>query len=131
MKPEKTIINEYSKEQLEVIVLYNTVMHQKMLFEQTERHNELMHEKMMEQTGSAVKSADFHLEGAKMGLRPHRLYHTDVFYSPSEGKFCCRMPIMMEDEDEEGQIAPIIAYGDTPSEACENFDHAWIHGERP
>ena len=130
MKPESSIFKQYSKEQLELIMIYNAVMHQKLLFEQTERHNEAMHQKMLEQSENSVKAADFHLEGAKTALRPHRMYHTDVFYSPSEGKFCCRMPIMMEDEDE-GDISPILAYGDTPSEACDNFDHAWIHGERP
>jgi hypothetical protein len=131
MKPESSIFKQYTKEQLELIMLYNAVMHQKLQFEQNERHNEAMHEKLMEQTQNAVKAADFHLEGAKTGLRPHRLYHTDVFYSQSEGKFCCRMPIMMEDDDEEGQISPIVAYGDTPAEACDNFDYAWIHGARP
>ena len=53
---------------------------------------------------------------AKEKYRPSFYVGTDVYPDPEEdGKWCC-------------EHAGVIAYGDTPEMACENFDHLWVYG---
>jgi hypothetical protein len=125
------ISKQYTPEQLELITQYNTTVYTKAAFERNEVHSKELHAQMLEQGQNAIKAADFHLESAKMSLRPHKMYHCDVFYDPNENKYVCRLPIgMIDDEEEEGHIRAISSYGDTPGAACDNFDHLWIHGPK-
>lgn len=123
-------IDEYTVEQLELILLFNNVSYGKVHWEQTVRHAEELHEKGLEKEKISAKVADYHLEAVKNSFRPHKMYPTDVFYSVSDKKYVCHLPRMYnDDEDEaEGETAEINAYGDTPSQACDNFDHLWVHG---
>jgi hypothetical protein len=53
----------------------------------------------------------------KEKYRPSNFVYTDVYPDPAEdGKWCC-------------QHAGVIATGDTPAMACENFDHLWMYGQ--
>lgn len=72
-----------------------------------------------------LKRADIELEKAREEMRPHRMYETDIFYDSERKEYACRMLALGAFEGEED----IIAYGDTASEACDNFDHLWVHGE--
>jgi hypothetical protein len=55
-------------------------------------------------------------EWEKERRRPFMFLFTDVYFDESEEKWAC-------------QHAGVIAYGDTPSMACDNFDHLWVFGE--
>ncbi len=48
--------------------------------------------------------------------RPSMFIGTDIFYDEDKEKFAC-------------QHDGVIAYGDTPAMACENFDHLWVYGK--
>lgn len=126
---EKAALKQYTPEQLELILLYNNVSFGKVHWEQTIRHADELHEKALEKEKASVKVADYHLEAVKNSFRPHKMYPTDVFYSVSDKKYVCHLPRMYDDGDgDEMETAEIIALGDTPAQACDNFDHQWIHG---
>ena len=48
--------------------------------------------------------------------RPSMFMYTEIYFDEDEEKFACR---------HEG----VTAHGDTPSMACENFDHLWMYGK--
>lgn len=128
-KREKEALEVYSIEQLETIQLYNNVSFGKVHWEQTVRHAEEIHEKTLEKEKTSVKVADYHLEAVKNSFRPHKMYPTDVFYSVSDKKYVCHLPRIYDDGEEDSmETAEIMAYGDTPAQACDNFDHQWVHG---
>jgi hypothetical protein len=126
----ESVLAEFNKEQLETILLYNSVSFGKVHWEQTIKHTEEIHEKTLEKEQNSVKVSDYHLEAVKNSFRPHKMYPTDVFYSVSDKKYVCHLPRMYNDGEDEDieETAEILVYGDTPAQACDNFDHQWIHG---
>lgn len=70
------------------------------------------------------KTSELVLESKREEMRPHRLYQASVSYNPNEQKYICRLPAFDVEDDEED----IYAYGDTPAQACDNFDSLWVHG---
>ncbi len=71
-------------------------------------------------------------------LRPHQVYRTNICWDATELAYCCYLLVSddfdTDDEDAEGflvhQRTPIVGYGSTPAEACDNFDHEWLHGRK-
>lgn len=125
---EKHVFEQYTKEQLELIELFNRVSYSKAAYEMVARHQEELHQLNLQAQANGLKLGDLHLESMRDAMRPHKMYHTEVLFDPNEGKYLCRLSHMFEDdEDDSGQ--PILAYGDTPAQACDNFDHRWIHGD--
>jgi len=72
--------------------------------------------------------------------QPHFRYPTVIFYDPNEKKYRCELVNQFAALDfEEGEEdlpewaesakrQEIVAYGDTPQQACDNFDYIWVHG---
>lgn len=135
-EPEKITpdnLSGYSKEQLELIASFNMTAFQKEMQSAQLEHTEKLNQSMRAQAEAAQKKMDLELEEQRMKLRPHSCYPTQVGYCTSEHKYYCRMATFsyFADEDDDGvEEIPIIAYGDTPAEACDNFDHLWINGEK-
>lgn len=134
----KDDIQNFTKEQLERIGSYNAVVFGKTAYEDQKAFQDKMNTLMLQQSENAVKASDLQLEVSRLILRPHRLYPTEVFYLASEGIYICRL-ILTEsepepesesesDDNDDNQI--ILACGDTASQACDNFDYKWVHGER-
>lgn len=118
----------YSKPELDIIKLYNSIVMEKQVHENSQAFQEQLNQKLLEQTNVGLKSLELQLEASRTAMRPHKLYGADVYYSAHEGKYICKLPFF-HDEDEEMET-PICAYGDTPAEACDNFDYQWIHSEK-
>ena len=53
---------------------------------------------------------------SKQRRRPCMAVYTEIYFDVDEEMFACRH-------------AGVVAYGDTPSMACENFDHLWVFGK--
>ena len=72
---------------------------------------------------------------AELQTRPHIVYGATVWCTESgvDEKYCCDIlpPWVRVGELEDHPItAPsVIAYGNTPAEACENFDRLWVGDE--
>ncbi len=70
-------------------------------------------------------------------LRPHQVYRTNICWDATELAYCCYLLVSDDfdtDDDSEGFLVhdrtPIVGYGSTPAEACDNFDHEWLNGRR-
>ncbi len=94
---------------------------------------------MMEQQRSQSKLSEFSLQVIKEQLRPHRLYNAMIYFDREEGQFVCRLdcdydeiPLGDDDDDLDGGevVQPILAYGDSPSDACDKFDELWLFGRK-
>lgn len=93
---------------------------------------------MMEHQRAQQKIAEFSLQMVKEQLRPHRLYGAVVSWDREENQFVCRLysdndEIYTEDEDDDltGDLMDgIVAYGASPSEACDRFDELWLFGRK-
>jgi len=48
--------------------------------------------------------------------RPCMFIGTDIFFDEDEQKWAC-------------EHCGVLAHGDTPAMACENFDHIWVFGK--
>jgi hypothetical protein len=48
--------------------------------------------------------------------RPSYVVYTDIYFDQEEEAWACRH-------------SGVVAYGDTPSMACENFDYLWTFGK--
>ena len=120
------ITSKYSKEQLEIVEAFNRVANAKTMNDATMDYQKQVRALDMANHSNLTKISQLQLQAMRESLRPHRMYHCDIAYSPEEGQYVCRMSGMLELEDEgEGEI-PIAAYGDTPAQACDNFDHMWV-----
>jgi len=120
--------NDYSKEELEKLLLYNTAVQGLNNHDAEKSHRDAMNALLLEQATNNTKISQSYLAMSREGMRPHKLYPTDVYWSPQDSKFICRLHFMEMDEEVDG--ISIFAYGDTPAEACDNFDHQWIHGNQ-
>ena len=80
-----------------------------------------------------AKHIELNLLQQREDLRPYRTHNTEVFFIPNGNLYVCRLTHFClnddEDEDESPREESIEATGDTPEEACTNFDHKWIHQE--
>lgn len=84
-----------------------------------------------------LKCRELELMDRREALRPHQVYRASVSYDVTEQAYCCYLMMGDDydaDEDDEGFLthhrAPIVAHGATPAEACDNFDHEWVHGRK-
>jgi len=78
------------------------------------------------------KHIELNLLQQREDLRPYRTHNTEIFFIPNGSQYVCRLThFAMQDEDEDEEDSPremsIEVYGDTPEDACANFDHRWIH----
>ena len=121
--------DKYSKEQLELISLYNQTMLSKTAYEQVYTHQAETHAQSLAKGEIDLKVSDLSLQMSREALRPHRMYHTEVMYNVSERNYICRCISMFGYDDEEEGALNIMAYGDTPAQACANFDYLWLHGK--
>ena len=123
-----SLLVDTTKENLEKVGLMNAIRLNGERIQQEINHESEIHslkqenEKLQVQhTTLANKILDMQLMLAREAMRPHRLYHASVGFDPHEGKYYCRITDM--DEDLEGN--QIVAYGDTPQNACDAFDAVW------
>jgi hypothetical protein len=119
--------DQSQKQSVELEILLDKLKFERALYEENLTYQLELHKHLLRQAQSNAKALDFQLEVVKSDLRPHKIYHAEIFYSPVDGRYICRLPTMFDDEDENS----VYAYGDTPAQACDNFDYRWIHGENP
>jgi len=132
-KPINTLADlaaTYSKEQIDIATALNIMTATKELYKNNEVRLAELHELSMANSNNSVKMSDLHLEATRLQMRPHKIYHADVTYNPAEGKYMCRLPVMFELDEDETEQTPVVAYGETAAQACDNFDHQWVHGHR-
>lgn len=95
-------------------------------FEAQLRHQEAMFKLNQKQEELVIKSSETNLLMMRENLRPSTREGTTVHYDPVESKYVCQYRSF---DDETEEIRSIFAYGDSPSQAQDNFDHLWIFGE--
>ena len=94
--------------------------------------------KFSEQAHAAfLRCRELEILSRQEDLRPHQIYRTNVCYDVTEQAYCCYLLVsddFEEDEDSEGFLthtrSPIVGYGQSPAEACDNFDHEWLNGRK-
>lgn len=98
----------------------NEEQHEYMLVQPTEEEIALM-QLVLEREEAEKKTADVRLEYVRLQMRPHMAYSATVVRT--ETGFRCFI------DDQESDLGePFYADGDTPAEACDNFDQLWIYG---
>lgn len=114
---------ELSKEEIEILSLKLAIKLSKEKLEadiksivDANARHEKQHDLMM-------KTLEIQLMQARETMRPHRLYHATVGKDTETGKYFCRT---LEYENPEEEPFELSAFGDTPAEACDNFDALWI-----
>ena len=125
---DKALAEGYTKPQLELLGLYNQILLSKTAYEQVYDHQNQTHQQTMAKGEIDLKVSDLSLQMSREALRPNRLYHTEVMYNVSERNYLCRCLSMFGDDEEGGDLT-VMAYGDTPAQACANFDYLWLHGK--
>ncbi len=91
-----------------------------------------MFDALNEQQALTVKTLEVTLMIQRDMMRPNRLHSTFVSFDSSEGRFRCQLPNLEDMYDIDGTESSshaIVAYGDTPQAACDNFDHLWVQGK--
>jgi len=132
-KPDETEpVEQITKEQLELMMLANNINYSKQLYATNDNNTAALHEVALKQAHTQLKITDLHLVANQLAMRPHKAYHADISYCPTEGKYMCRLPVMFEADDDMMETTPVAAYGDTAAQAADNFDYMWVHGtDRP
>lgn len=84
-----------------------------------------------------LKCRELELLVNRENMRPHQIYRTNICFDSTEQAYCCYLLVSDDfdtDDDDEGFLVhnrcPIVGYGATPAEACDNFDHEWVHGRK-
>jgi hypothetical protein len=114
---EELLTLQILQEQLEQAQLHKVEAHIQKLqrglaYQEQEQEAELS----QEQRDQAREDRAKEVEWDKERRRPSMFLPTDVFFDEEKEKFGC-------------QHSGVIAYGDTPAMACENFDHIWVYGK--
>lgn len=128
MADEKEVAQQYTKEELETIGHYNAVVFAKDRNEAQRLHEGRLNALALDQGAITLKNLETVLESNRQHMRPHMLYRAEVVFEVGSNKYRCQLPTMgaLDDEESEMGTVPVCAYGDTPAEACENFDALWI-----
>ena len=120
----------FSKEEIERLGLLKIVLQRQKLFEtesqilENKRKTQNSLDEQSIKTGElSMKILETQLMAARESMRPHRLYHATIGKDQETGKYFCRV---LEYENPEEEPFEISAFGDTPAEACDNFDSLWI-----
>ncbi len=121
---------KHTKDELERIQLYNLIYYSKTALEREAKHREAFNVAELEQAGLNTKIAEITLQRYREESRPHKMYQAETMEDPRTKKFICRLPLFNADgdEEEEERVDTVYAYGDTPAQATENFDHKWLYG---
>lgn len=122
-------LTKYSEEELRKLDLINQILWD----EKTRDLDGLQKLNTLE-----ARKAELSVLEREVRLAPHMVYGTRISYDTTEKQYRCELPIykttMDYEEEEESDflepftLQPIVAYGDTPSQACDNFDNLWNHG---
>jgi hypothetical protein len=117
----------WDEAKLTKLALINAVTSNKMKAEleleslrQLESHKRITEKTVMEQHGLKKKYLELQNLHMREMMRPYKLNHAVVGYDPTEKKYACAFV------EADGLYNPIVAYGDTPGEACDNFDLLWM-----
>lgn len=120
---------EYTKEELERMALIISINAMQDRFQFEKSQSKALHELAIDHNVLTTRSLELIVQERKNAHCPHRMYPTEIFYDSVEKKYVCRLPVYDAEEDEP-QAVSIQAYGDTPGQACDNFDNLWVHGEK-
>lgn len=116
----------FSKEQLERAEVMNRINLLKAGCDAGQQQQADYQKLLDEKAALEVKLAETILHGTRGQLSPHRIYMAEVYWDTTEKQYVCKLPY--EPADDEAIENPIFAYGDTPAQACDNFDNLWIYG---
>jgi hypothetical protein len=120
----------YSEEQLSLLQKLSTLQYSQAIYESQLAHDAASNEVELEKKVLDTKLTDLQVELVKTSMQPHVMHKAEIGYETFTGKYYCRLPITSFDMlgDEDGDFRAICAYGDSPQQACENFDILWVHG---
>lgn len=128
-KQVEELQENYSEEQLTLLQKLATLQYTQAIYESQLAHGAASDAAEIEKKLLDVKLTDLQVEMVKSSMMPHVMYKCDVGYEPITGKYYCRLPIVRSfDFDEDAEYMAIVGYGDSPQQACENFDVLWVHG---
>ncbi len=119
-------------ETLDLLAKRNEIVAKKRLLEGELKQQNEMFASLSEQQALTVKTLQVNLMIQQDMMRPNRLQNTFVSFDSNEGRFRCQLPNLEDIYDVDGTESSshaIVAYGDTPQEACDNFDHLWVQGK--
>jgi hypothetical protein len=119
--------DEWDEGQLSKIALVNAIVHNKEKAEleiksmkKMESHKRIAEEMEMQNRQLTQKYLEIQNLHMREMMRPCKLNHAVVGYNAPEKNYACAFT------EADGLYDPIVAYGDTPSEACDNFDLIWM-----
>ena len=78
----------------------------------------------------SLKSLEANLAAHREAIRPSKLAQAVVIYDSMEKKYRAQTVDYSIGMEEMGHTHAISAYGDSPEQALENFDHLWVTGEQ-
>lgn len=123
------MVEKLDRQSLEASILYTNFLLSREMHKKNKNHAARIQELERNQFRHDARMAELRVELMRTHLRPHRMYGAVVSYVPSEDTFMCRIPPDLEDDMGDMTLGvPIVAYGQTPAQACDNFDHLWVHG---
>ncbi len=120
---------QFTLEQLAYAKSYNEAILGRLKLDQELQNYKIAGDTLAKQGELSIKNLEMNLRHNKESMRPYRMMGAYIVANPSEGNYICQTPALFEDEDEDGR-PPVVAFGDTPSQACDNFDHLWIYGDK-
>lgn len=120
---------KFTLDQLIYAKHYNEAVIGRLKLDQELANYKIAGETLAEQGKLSIKNLEMNILHNKESMRPYRMMGAYVAANPSDGNYVCQTPALFEDEDEDGR-PPVVAYGDTPAQACDNFDHLWIFGDK-
>lgn len=123
---------ELSRDEIERIGLAQSVNFMSRKYKMDEDHNIAVQALVLRHNEITLKNLETVLLSNREQMRPHVQYRAEVAFEVGSGKYKCQLPIMssMMEEGELESDLPIAAYGETPAQACDNFDALWVGRNR-